>query len=111
VTSTLTWKRHKTGIYSTSIDADATRSYRTYRVTGGWLVEVYATKKVGTEQYRDVTRPVLDAMTVDTLPLAKAATQQYADLGDDYQQHEHGGRSRATEAVIRAYDADKTARA
>lgn len=40
----------------------------------------------------------------DTLTLATATARAFEDLGEDYQQHEHGGRERATEAVLRAYE-------
>jgi len=44
---------------------------------------------------------------VDTKSLGYGVCQSYDTLGDDYKQHEHGYRSRLTEAVLMAYDDDK----
>lgn len=46
----------------------------------------------------------------DTKALCVAVAREFHALGDDYKPHEHGHRERYTEAVGRAYDADKATR-
>lgn len=53
-------------------------------------------------------RDQLAAGSVSTKSLGYGVCQAYDALGDDYKAHEHGYRSRWTEAVLMAYDDDKT---
>lgn len=48
-------------------------------------------------------QPIVAASHDDTRGLCYAVANAWHDLGDDYQPHEHGHRSRLTEAIQRAY--------
>jgi len=48
-------------------------------------------------------QPIVAESWDDTRGLCYAVANAYHDLGDDYQEHEHGHRARLTEAINRAY--------
>lgn len=75
-------------------------SYVVVRDGRGWKLNVFA---------GDDPAPTYSSHD-DTLSLAQAVAAHHEALGEDYRQHEHGGRSRLTEAIGRAYDQDRTTR-
>lgn len=52
-----------------------------------------------------IGQPDICQFTFDTKTLAVATAAAYSAPGDDYREHEHGHRSRPTEAIHRAYAA------
>lgn len=51
----------------------------------------------------DPDRPPAHQAVYETLTECRAIAQEFHALGDDYQPHKHGHRSRHTEAIRRAY--------
>jgi len=87
---------------------DDTHRYTVRRVRNYWNLSVR--ELVVTAGVRHTLGQEVVAYTDhDTLKLCAAVARQYSDLGNDYQPHEHGHRRRMTEAILRAYDADRAA--
>lgn len=69
----------------------------------GWLLRILElTETAGVKH--TVGQPVVAESRDDTRGLCYAVANAYNDLGNNYAQHEHGGRRRITEAIIRAYE-------
>lgn len=88
--------------------------YDVFRATGkpGWYVQVHELKRTPGVPDQGVEPTVYQGervahTTTDTKSLGYGVCQAYDALGDDYKAHEHGYRSRWTEAVLMAYDDDK----
>lgn len=68
-----------------------------------WLLRVIPLTETAGVQHI-VGQPIVAESIDDTRSLCYAVANAYHDLGEDYQQHKHGHRSRMTEAVQRAYE-------
>lgn len=87
-----------------------TKDYTVYLGMGTWYLVIRAlTTTAGV--IHALGTPVLVTDQHGTKALCVAVAREFHALGDDYKPHEHGNRERYTEAVGRAYDADKAARA
>jgi hypothetical protein len=67
-----------------------------------WLLTVQELTTAAGVQHA-VGQPIVARSVDDTKTLAVAVANAYHRLGNDYQQHEHGGRSRMTTAIQHAY--------
>lgn len=84
-----------------------THSFLIERDGDGWRLTVTRAIVVAGVQITDPdARP--DRSHHSYLSSARAVVAEFESLGDDYRAHEHGHRSRLTEAVQRAYAADLT---
>lgn len=102
----LRFRRDSRGFYVAESD---TLRYTVHNYDPGpWLLEVRTLTTTAGIRHA-VGQPVIATAMHDTKSLCVAVARAFHDLGEDYQQHEHGGRSRLTEATLRAYDADKAA--
>lgn len=103
------------GIPSASYASDATKRYRVFKIdpraraANAWRLEVLDLVITAGIAHA-IGQPVLREMGFKTRALAYGVANAYSDLGDDYQDHEHGHASRFTTAVGMAYDAEKAAR-
>lgn len=82
----------------------------TYTIQGdghhGWLLTIaHATEVAGVKVTDPNRRPVHESHQ-PTKTLAAAVARTFEDLGDGYSPAAHGHRSRATEAIGRAYATD-----
>lgn len=82
-----------------------THCYTVARRGTDWVLTVQRLAETAGVKHT-VGQPVLFEDVNPTKRLCVAVAQAYHALGDDYQQHEHGGRARRVEAVIRAYQRD-----
>lgn len=70
----------------------------------GWLLTIQElTETAGVKHAHG--QPVIAESYDDTRGLCYAVANAFHDLGNDYQEHEHGHRARLTEAIHRAYAA------
>lgn len=105
--TTLTIRRTSPGRY---YGFGTSHTYLIARGDDGWNLTITRLLVIGGVRLTD---PDARGETTghDTLALCRAVAARFETLGDDYRPHEHGHRSRRTEAVTRAYDDDKAARA
>lgn len=85
---------------------DDVLQYATTQKYGGWYLQVQKLTVTAGVTHA-IGQDVIDFAQADTLKLAKTMAAVYAELGQDFKQHEHGGQSRMTVALGRAYDLEK----
>lgn len=102
--STLTFTKQQAGIYWAD---DDTKRYWIINVRGRarhpWRLEI-RDLAVTAGVVHTLGTQTRDTDQANTLRECRAIAQAYHDVGDDYAAHEHGYRSRLTEAICRAYD-------
>jgi hypothetical protein len=99
----LRFRRERAGRY---VATDATTQYVVIRDRRYWRLFICELTTTAGVRHA-LGQPAIKSDEHDTKGLAVATAQAYSALDDDYLTHQHGHRSRYTEAVRRAYQEDQ----